>query len=367
MSNRNYVTIIHPVILNSNIQSGGIETWIEDYLRFSQKEYLVLGVESKTNNDTVFQTRNKVRSQSIATIPVQRRFLPNLLRIAVGLALNRKLISKQVHVHRLELALLVRLLSPKSKIALFLHTDLKANLTSKSDSLWRFAPFGYRLIEGLGIASANKILVYSKQVKKEFDNRGINCELGAAWYDDSVFYKGTPLTERRLLVWVGRFERVKDPLLALEVFSKLVDESGIELRLYGTGSMQEDIKEAIHSRGLESTIKLMGNVSRHQLAEALRQSKAILQTSHFEGSPRVIVEAIACGAKVISTEGGDPEGWSLQPIYGTQVRTRNVSDIVLAVRAQLKSSAILSEDLLLVKARAASVVTRHIERKYTFD
>jgi glycosyltransferase involved in cell wall biosynthesis len=360
---RDYVTIVHPLILNSGNQPGGVETWIKDYIHFTKKSYLVMGVTSKAGFDSKLSFRQGVHSKSIAELPANRKLIPNLLRVALGLARNRNLLSSVVHIHRIELASLVRVLKPRSKITLFLHTDLKANLSSKSDSIWRLIPWAYYLVEKLSLTCVDEILVYSRHVKSDFEERGINCELGKAWYNDDVFYRPSAPIHRRLIVWIGRFERVKDPELALNVFLKLAEVPGTELRLYGTGSMFPMISEAVKSSNLESKINLMGNVSSFELAEALQETKVLLQTSHFEGSPRAIVEALACGARIVSTTGGDPEGWTLNSKYGHQVSTRDPSEIAKAVISQVEMGEIDQRDLVL--DRSASKIAIEIEERYT--
>jgi glycosyltransferase involved in cell wall biosynthesis len=49
-------------------------------------------------------------------------------------------------------------------------------------------------------------------------------------------------------------------------------------------------------------VKLHGQLSQNQLADLLQKSKLFVLPSFYEGLPLVVVEAIACGCRVVCTD-----------------------------------------------------------------
>jgi glycosyltransferase involved in cell wall biosynthesis len=63
----------------------------------------------------------------------------------------------------------------------------------------------------------------------------------------------------------------------------------------------------------------------------MRQAGSLLLTSHYEGSPTVLVEANATGLPVASTKGADPDGALIAGKNGLAVDSRNPHDLAKAV------------------------------------
>lgn len=52
-------------------------------------------------------------------------------------------------------------------------------------------------------------------------------------------------------------------------------------------------------------VKMLENLSRAEVANVLQTAACMLMTSHYEGSPQAVKEAILCGLPVVSTPAGD--------------------------------------------------------------
>jgi glycosyltransferase involved in cell wall biosynthesis len=119
---------------------------------------------------------------------------------------------------------------------------------------------------------------------------------------DPVYIR--PLTARprreggRSILWIGRLERQKDPLLALKIIRALGPRA--RLTMLGEGALREEVQEQIITMNLTDRVSLMGHV--REVEPFLAQADALLITSRYEGGPAVAVEALAAGLPVVSTD-----------------------------------------------------------------
>lgn len=356
------ISIIHPQRLNSAFQTGGIETWINDYLRYSSESYVVLGVNIGEGAPLSYKSRPGVLFKAIANFPSNRSWLPNLFLYSWGLMVNRHSITNTVLVHRIELVPIIKFLKPKARIMLIVHTDLKAQLSKQSDSLWRRLPWLFPLVEKLSLLCADGLMVYSKEQYCRYANLHSEVQRGSSWYDDKVFFHGEAPRATERIVWVGRFETVKDPLLAIEVFGMLAKHSNTRVAMIGAGSLRDSIKRELANANLATFVDLKVSMSAPELADELRSSNVLLQTSSFEGSPRILIEALACGVRIVSTQSGDPDNWSDNPNLGAKAISRRSEELADLVMQELSKEPVQASDLEVVREHAASRVVPQLER-----
>jgi glycosyltransferase involved in cell wall biosynthesis len=102
----------------------------------------------------------------------------------------------------------------------------------------------------------------------------------------------------RNILWIGRLEPQKDPLLALKTIRALGADA--HLTMLGDGALREEVQRQIHAMRLEDRVNLAGYVP--ETESYLAAADALLITSHYEGGPAVAVEALALGVPVVSTD-----------------------------------------------------------------
>ncbi|MGX1793244.1 glycosyltransferase [Microbacterium sp. NPDC055312] len=129
------------------------------------------------------------------------------------------------------------------------------------------------------------------------------------WYNDKEFFLRSSERREKQILWVGRLESPKDPLLALEVLSELLRRTrqDWQLVMIGDGSLLSQVDASVRSRNLEERVRLLGAMTRAEVAAQLEQSTALLMTSRFEGSPVVLYEAMAVGTPVVASPNADPD------------------------------------------------------------
>jgi glycosyltransferase involved in cell wall biosynthesis len=129
-----------------------------------------------------------------------------------------------------------------------------------------------------------------------------------AGYDDELFENANePLSKPVYsnmnsfkLITVGRFEKQKDHQTLLLAIKHLKQEiSDFELIIVGKGRLEDEILRKIDEYGLSKHVKLIGFQSNP--FKYIKSANCFLLSSSWEGFANVIVESLACGVPVISS------------------------------------------------------------------
>lgn len=103
---------------------------------------------------------------------------------------------------------------------------------------------------------------------------------------------------------IGTLNPVKRVDLTIELIKKLT-ENGFKIRHthLGHGKLLEEYRQKINSYGLQNNFTFAGEVE--TVNEYLSDADIFLLTSDYEGFPNVILEAMASGKPVVTTDAGD--------------------------------------------------------------
>ena len=112
-------------------------------------------------------------------------------------------------------------------------------------------------------------------------------------------------TDKKILLWIGRFCDVKNPQLFVEAFRKLV-QTEVHCRAYmlGDGPLRPGIAKWLVKENLQEQCQLIGNVAHQALVDWYRAADRTVLTSDSEGIPNVLQESIACGTPFVATNVG---------------------------------------------------------------
>lgn len=101
-------------------------------------------------------------------------------------------------------------------------------------------------------------------------------------------------------LFIGRLEYQKNPFLFID-FIRLIKDYAPEVKAYmiGKGSLKSVIKEKINKYDLENNIEMLGYQSNPY--NYIKQTKAVVITSRYEGLCLVALESLVIGTPVITT------------------------------------------------------------------
>ena len=120
---------------------------------------------------------------------------------------------------------------------------------------------------------------------------------------------GVP-SDARMLLTVGTLNENKGMGILVEALS-LIDAMGaldFDTYMVGDGESREAIGRSIAEKGLESRVRIVGEVPNNDLVDWYNAADLFFLGSRREGWPNVIVEALACGTPVVATPvNGVPE------------------------------------------------------------
>ncbi len=119
---------------------------------------------------------------------------------------------------------------------------------------------------------------------------------------------GLPM-DSAVILFVGHFFAVKDPLNLVEAFAKVCSQRPhCKLIMIGAGPLAEEVRSLAEKLGIADRVALPGEQSQEKIAEYMAAADLLVVPSRNEGAPNVIREAFACGLPVVATDvGGIPE------------------------------------------------------------
>jgi glycosyltransferase involved in cell wall biosynthesis len=173
------------------------------------------------------------------------------------------------------------------------------------------------IVESLGKAAA--VITRSGELARLLSEAGVGAEKLHPVYngiDFEVFKPGDQAQARRelglppegkLILFVGNFYAIKNPLLLIEAFARLTSlEHPHHLVMIGGGALEGPARALAKANG--SPVIFAGRKLAGEVANYMRAADLLCLPSKNEGVPNVILEAFASGLPVLASDvGGIPE------------------------------------------------------------
>jgi len=156
-------------------------------------------------------------------------------------------------------------------------------------------------LELLGFKVADKIVVTTEEMKKYIVQQyGLLEEKIAVIpnYINTNVFKPLPEIQKEpgRVCFVGTLKRAKNLSLLLQAMRGI---KGVRLVVIGNGPLRNDLVE--ESKELNINVQFLGNLPNYELPMELNRSEIFVLPSLYEGHPKALLEAMACGLPVIGT------------------------------------------------------------------
>ena len=111
-------------------------------------------------------------------------------------------------------------------------------------------------------------------------------------------YKGI---RKKIIVTVGRLQEQKNHKLLIDAFEKVSNQiPDYKLVIYGDGNKKQELETYIKSKNLLDKVMLAGNTK--EVKKHIYDASLFILSSDYEGMPNALMEAMALGLPVISTD-----------------------------------------------------------------
>lgn len=261
----------------------------------------------------------------------QRRIIPHSFSMLLGMIRYRRLLrSETIQTHRVELGAAAQLLFRHSRHVQFLHIDGKDSLAAGSDSFWKYLKTGYSLVERRALPHASDVVVFSGQGADRLSKLDAPVRFSPTWFDPEMAFPPEHYAPANRLIMVARIEPPKDPLLAVNVVALLPEK--YTLTVVGDGTLRRAMEQEAHRLGIANRVTFTGAVNKARVGELMREHGTMIVTSHYEGFSRAVVEGLASGLRVVTTQGGEPNGLVKDGINGRRVQTRSAEEFAQLIQ-----------------------------------
>jgi glycosyltransferase involved in cell wall biosynthesis len=167
---------------------------------------------------------------------------------------------------------------------------------------------------------------------------------------------------------VGRVEQEKRFDVLLEAMARLLPRRpDLRLVIVGEGSLKARLNDQMGRLGIADRCHLVGH--RHDVVNLYQAFDVFVQSSDREGSPTVVVEAMAMEVPVVATEVGGTRELVRHEVHGLLVPRRSPSALADAVEQTLCAPDATARRVAAARARVVNELsfdarTRRLERMY---
>ena len=371
---------------------GGIETFDRNFIKYAPEDIEIefVGVSSdkrrrvgRWQEGELYGKRFNflpvlyVKDENVRTaIPLSVKFVLSLYKHKAEIPLENKILL----FHRVEHSIPFKR-CPNRKF-LIVHGHMKDLYNPCSEVRWHRFPWLYFKLEAALIPHINRIFAVRRDAvefyKKRYPDAAACFGFLPTWVDEDLFY---PLSENhrehgrknfarqegltpqnRLILFVGRLEGQKDLPRLIDSFDYVYSrDSMARLVIVGTGGLLEETQKNVKQKSLGHAVRFLGSLPQEKVAHLMKICDVFLLTSAFEGMPRSVLEALACGLPVVTTDVGEVGLVVKENFSGKVVVDRDIKEIGTAVLEVLNERPKFSPENCLKNVeqyRARNVLTQ---------
>lgn len=240
---------------------------------------------------------------SIVNLPTEGK-LDGTLALAKYLRQTRPSAILTVKDHSAQIAILARMIS-YNKIPIFVKVTNTMSIVAKKKlkrmMIRRLYPYADQIIansEGVAndlllnfnIPQTKVSVIYNPTLTNDIEQRSSRF-INHQWFNSS---DSIPI-----ILGVGRFTYQKDFFTLLEAFSIIRSEQLCRLVILGDGPLRQPLQDKIKELDLSASVDLPGFVP--DALPYMARSSVFVLSSRYEGLSNVLIEALAAGTPVVST------------------------------------------------------------------
>ena len=156
----------------------------------------------------------------------------------------------------------------------------------------------FYLISKLIYSSANHIHISTffdkKFIENTFNIHDSLIEIRPNWIDTDI-YKPISMKLKNRILFVGRLSKQKN----LNLLLSAINNNNIGIDIVGDGELRNSLDEIIQKSNID--INFLGRLPNDQMPKVYNSYPIYVLCSHYEGNPKTLLEAMACGLAVIGT------------------------------------------------------------------
>jgi glycosyltransferase involved in cell wall biosynthesis len=316
--------------------AGGIDTFVRGMVRNAPADFDmgIVGLTADPGARPVGRwSRCEVEGRTVGFFPVgelgdttRRSRVPLTVRVAAGVIRHRAAVIEAdvLDFHRPEAAL--PLLWTDRVRHCYIHQNMASLKSRHADIRWAAAPSLYYRLEATALRRMDRVWCVREDAAHAYRERfGDIAERFAflpTWTDPATFHPAGDDgraaragvfdaawgldASHEIAIAVGRLDRQKNPKMMIEAFARVAAlRPRLRLVLVGDGVLRAEVERQIAQAGLGGRVVLAGLQPPTRIASMLRASDVYLMSSGYEGMPISVLEALASGLPVVSTDVGE--------------------------------------------------------------
>ena len=158
--------------------------------------------------------------------------------------------------------------------------------------------------------TADVVLCYTDEDERRLRDLGVSArvEVVANGVDGDRFTPEGPRsgridTDGPVVLFVGRLVEGKRPGDALEAVAELrASVPGVSLYFCGDGPLAGTLRGQAVEHGIEDSVTFLGHVPHGEMPRVYRSADVLVLPSRAEGFPRTVIEALASGVPVVTSD-----------------------------------------------------------------
>ncbi|PJI29648.1 glycosyltransferase [Acinetobacter pseudolwoffii] len=145
--------------------------------------------------------------------------------------------------------------------------------------------------------------------------------------------ENTDLSSKIRIISICHLNKNKNTELLIKAFALVLERDvdlNLELVIGGDGEERKTLQKLVESLGLKNHVQFLGSLTRNQVKQEINQSSIFVVSSKYETFGVVVVEALALGKPVVSTQCGGPES-IINKDVGVLVENDSVSELAKGI------------------------------------